>query len=212
MHNLYIYDILYVFIFGHVDESPWLRFEFIPIFLEMQRYLMNRKSETNAATSLIWSSQLLRLFSGTSLAYYTLLSCELHTYASYCTLQCCSCWMKVTVKDPTMKRFFGRRMQETCCHVFVCWRRRNKHWQGGKKCIPTIPWKKCRSKEMLRTGYNLPWRQGIPLNKTQYSMFLQDKNTMRKGAVHPLLELCLPLISLVWPFLFCFFDEVEVTE
>ena len=77
---------IYVYMFGHVDESPWLRFEFIPIFLEMQRYLMNRKSETNAATSPIWSSQLLRLFSGTSLAYYTLLSCELHTY-----LQCCSC-------------------------------------------------------------------------------------------------------------------------
>lgn len=192
--------------FGHVDESPWLRFEFIPIFLEMQRYLMNRKSETNAATSPIWSSQLLRLFSGTSLAYYTLLSCELHTY-----LQCCSCWMKVGVKDPTMKRFFGRRMQQTCCHVFVCWRRRNKHWQGGKKCIPTIPWKnvvprKCcvqvtscledRVFRWIRRNIQCSCKTKILCARAQYILYWS---------------------SAFLSFLLCdhfalFFDEVEVTE
>ena len=55
---------------------------------------------------------------------------------------------------------------------------------------------------MLLTGYSLPWRLDIPSNK-KYYILLQEIYHVRKGAIHSLMKLSLPLT---------FLDEVEVAE
>ena len=66
-----------------------------------------------------------------------------------------------------------------------------KHVVTGKCCLQVT---------------NLPWSQDIPWNKNHYSR-KKDYNVW-KDAIHSLMKLSLPLISLVWPW-FLFFDEVH---
>ena len=90
--------------------------------------------------------------------------------------------------------------------VDFAWRCRKKRWQDGKKqgrnkCSKHLSCRKCY-KKMLLTDYNLPWRQDIPSNKE--ILFLQESYHVWKDAIHALMKLSLPLISLVWPWFSAF--------
>ena len=90
--------------------------------------------------------------------------------------------------------------------VDFTWRCRKKRWQDGKKqgrnkCSKHLSCRKCY-KKMLLTDYNLPWRQDIPSNKE--ILFLQESYHVWKDAIHALMKLSLPLISLVWPWFSAF--------
>ena len=67
-----------------MHASRWFPLISFPYHWICNDILLNRQSETNSATSLIWSCKLLRLFGSTSLSSFTLLSYEFHTYPSYC--------------------------------------------------------------------------------------------------------------------------------